>query len=610
MAATFIVLVTLMPAATYGVGGEIEREPFDDVPSDHESFDAFAALYVLGIFTGYGDGTMGPADPLSRQEYARVAAAAVDAGDLARKLAEERPDFQDSEHISDWAFGWVRAAVEMDLIDGYPDGEFKPHADISFSEAVTMLLRVTGYAEHVGDAANWPDAQLETASQIGLIDEIPHDMGEAISRSTMAQLVYSALQINPPDTATGRPDPDGSPMIEKYRTEGRVDESRLADRVLLLGAGSLEEVRGHELQMLKTPENDIGLIQMTEEEEADAPTGECDRGAVQYYEKEMTVDDGTGTAQVVQVNLSDPDLTVAAAMSHDRLGDAESFSDMVDRENALAAINANYFHSEGNLEPIGTVASDGEVHLMEGGQVNVGFTEDNDVFFNEKAPLVRGKLKDAGGEEIATWSAWMVNALHADENTMAIFTPHRGESVEIEAEGKAFIIRDGIIRDNVVTPGKVDIPADGMIIFCGAEITGESGEHIYDRFSIGRRVTLSYSFSGAPDEAARFWHESQEIITAGPRLLRSGRTDVAIHAASEEDRRGGSRRRSALGVSDDELFLVSVKSATYSELARVMKGLGAVDAISLDGGASSALYHDGEIKVTPGRELSTILLVR
>jgi exopolysaccharide biosynthesis protein len=40
-----------------------------------------------------------------------------------------------------------------------------------------------------------------------------------------------------------------------------------------------------------------------------------------------------------------------------------------------------------------------------------------------------------------------------------------------------------------------------------------------------------------------------------------------------------------------------------------MLQLGCTDAVNLDGGASAAMYYNGSILRTPGRELTSILLI-
>ncbi|MBQ7086882.1 MAG: phosphodiester glycosidase family protein, partial [Clostridia bacterium] len=60
---------------------------------------------------------------------------------------------------------------------------------------------------------------------------------------------------------------------------------------------------------------------------------------------------------------------------------------------------------------------------------------------------------------------------------------------------------------------------------------------------------------------------------------------------------------------EGKILIVSVKSATIQQMRELMLNLGCVDAFNLDGGASTAMYHNGNYIRTPGRELTTTLQI-
>ena len=47
--------------------------------------------------------------------------------------------FSDSSSISSWAYGWVVSAVNNQLMSGYPDNTFRPQANATRAEAVTVI---------------------------------------------------------------------------------------------------------------------------------------------------------------------------------------------------------------------------------------------------------------------------------------------------------------------------------------------------------------------------------------------------------------------------------------------------------------------------------------
>lgn len=64
----------------------------------------------------------------------------------------------------------------------------------------------------------------------------------------------------------------------------------------------------------------------------------------------------------------------------------------------------------------------------------------------------------------------------------------------------------------------------------------------------------------------------------------------------------GRAQRSFIGESSDSFLVMgTVNNVTLDELATISKELGILNAINLDGGASSALMFKGEIITTPTR---------
>jgi hypothetical protein len=108
------------------------------------------------------------------------------------------------------------------------------------------------------------------------------------------------------------------------------------------------------------------------------------------------------------------------------------------------------------------------------------------------------------------------------------------------------------------------------------------------------------------------WTGSIAGVRSGPQLISGGR--ISINARREGFRdRGlfGRRTRAAVGVtSHNKLLLVAVKRpVTFTELAKVMRALGATEAVNLDGGSSTALSYGSRILVRPGRRLTNLIVV-
>jgi hypothetical protein len=109
----------------------------------------------------------------------------------------------------------------------------------------------------------------------------------------------------------------------------------------------------------------------------------------------------------------------------------------------------------------------------------------------------------------------------------------------------------------------------------------------------------------------RDWDEYATVLGGGPRLLTSGRITLAPRAEGFRDRSLYARRpRTAVGVTrHGKLLLVSVRRPIYlRRLARVMRVLGARDAVSMDGGSSTAMFYRGRLVTRPSRRLANLIV--
>jgi len=70
--------------------------------------------------------------------------------------------------------------------------------------------------------------------------------------------------------------------------------------------------------------------------------------------------------------------------------------------------------------------------------------------------------------------------------------------------------------------------------------------------------------------------------------------------------------RTAIGfpANRQQLILITfLASLSLQQEAEIMKAIGCVEAMNLDGGASEALAHKGEILVPAGRNLTNVIVV-
>jgi hypothetical protein len=108
----------------------------DVVPDDRYEKDVARAV-AAGYISGFDDGTVRPDKHISRLEVAVILARIAK---LPQSEASEKLDgFTDRADIPAWSKGFAGAVVDKWLMDGYPDGSFKPQEDMTRAEAVFAL---------------------------------------------------------------------------------------------------------------------------------------------------------------------------------------------------------------------------------------------------------------------------------------------------------------------------------------------------------------------------------------------------------------------------------------------------------------------------------------
>ena len=115
---------------------------------------AVSTLSSMGIVKGHNDGTFVPNAPITRAEFAAIAARFDD------KNTDTSSKFTDI--ASHWAKNEIGIAANKGWINGYPDGTFRPNQYITRAEAMTLVNRVLNrLPENSSDLLDsmikWPD---------------------------------------------------------------------------------------------------------------------------------------------------------------------------------------------------------------------------------------------------------------------------------------------------------------------------------------------------------------------------------------------------------------------------------------------------------------------
>lgn len=102
---------------------------------DHWAKDYISVAAGNRIILGYGENLFGPDDLITREQMAVMIIKT-----MKIDLSSKDTLFADSNQVSEWAEEYVSTAVNLEVIVGYPDKTFKPQANATRAEAVTVIM--------------------------------------------------------------------------------------------------------------------------------------------------------------------------------------------------------------------------------------------------------------------------------------------------------------------------------------------------------------------------------------------------------------------------------------------------------------------------------------
>jgi hypothetical protein len=256
----------------------------------------------------------------------------------------------------------------------------------------------------------------------------------------------------------------------------------------------------------------------------------------------------------------------------------------------VAAINAGYFNRNNQL-PLGALKRDGK--WLSSPILNRGA-----IGWNERGQIRIARLQMAETINTSKGERLPILTLNSGyvQSGIGRYTNAWGKTYSpIQANELIAIVRQDkvtqIVPGNAVGSINVPIPADGYLLALRGqpELSGS--------IPIGTIVTLQRQLT--PPDLDSYPH----IVAAGPWLVQS--SNIVLDAKSENFGAAFSKEsaaRSAIATTaTGNIILVAVhdraggKSPTLAEMAQLVRQLGAVDALNLDGGSSTSLYLGGQL---------------
>ena len=324
----------------------------------------------------------------------------------------------------------------------------------------------------------------------------------------------------------------------------------------------------------------------------------------------------------MKVDPQEPGVKVSPAMAaHGK----EAVHQLASRHGAIAAVNGIYFAPDGS--PLGMVMIDGELisppylnRTAVGIRADGTFLIDNVTITGHAQRVIQeqseGALENAQtleADQDLSGTLWEIDGANrrrlADE--LIVYTSENGMSTGTNNYGWEIIVNGGEVVG--WAQGNAVIPPAGYVL----SGHGKAAQWLRN-LEVGDYIDAEWRL--VPD-----WLQ-QDIVHAvggGPRLLRAGQLDITAEMERfQADITQGRAPRTALGITAaGELLLVAVNGRqnnisigmTLTELAGLLRDLGAIDAMNLDGGGSSTMVVRDVVLNAPSdglpRPVSNALLV-
>jgi len=311
--------------------------------------------------------------------------------------------------------------------------------------------------------------------------------------------------------------------------------------------------------------------------------------AVTYEHNRLMTTNGMLDVHILYIDLADPHTYINPLTSHRGLGRRETTLNLARNNDALAAINADFFGLAGSYSVhFGPLAQDGTL-LAANAHTNHTYNQYATLFvdmfgvpfFNYIRTDIRFYNNGVQNIDLNAYNT----VGHTLEWPMVIDRLAMNDTSELDARFPGLV--KVVVENNVITsvswPGfTVDVPENGYVVILPARFAYRS--HL---FRVGDSARLEISNTLNID-----FSRMQTAIGGGGLLLQFGQvvSDQGMVPA-------GRQPRSAVGISANGqrliLMVVDGRShsvgVTHSEFAEFMRNAGAFNAMHFDGGGSSTM---------------------
>ena len=313
---------------------------------------------------------------------------------------------------------------------------------------------------------------------------------------------------------------------------------------------------------------------------------------VQYRRFSRRLASGPVRINLLEIDPKAPGVEIMPVLATGRMGAKTNVADMVSRHQAVAGINGSFFKPDVGI-PLGILMINQE--LISGpifDRVALGITKDNNLVMDRVH--LAGEVILPSGRRLPLHN---VNQPRTNAAHTVLYSSRWGtRAPRVPSNGIQVLLRNNRVAA-VSTEQPLSIPVDGMVL------SGAYSPEMAELASLPANRAVQVNVYTLPD-----WSGMKHAIGGGPWLVRNGQLYIDLKSQHFSAQGLGHREpRSAVGITQSgKMLLVAVDGRqansvgmTLTELAQLMRDLGATQAMNLDGGSSTQMAVHGKIVNVP-----------
>ncbi len=284
-------------------------------------------------------------------------------------------------------------------------------------------------------------------------------------------------------------------------------------------------------------------------------------------------------------------------------------------KNVVAAVNGlffNSYYSDSNITfpdncplILTNLVQNGEV-LAGGGEHNaLILTQDGKAIIDRVDITPQAYVNGNGPANI-----WTVNGKNENSEAIIKITDEMTLPYTVGSGATAYLIQNGMVSTTYSEGQSVTLQSgQALLVFNAGSRSSHSAWGMVP--SVGSSVEFkpSISYSGGSLSGS-----GVDIVGGGRMLIHNGQNvngNSSYNASLDADPKQNATsvlQRSFVATMSDGSVVLGTGTASFAQIASYLQSIGATNAMSLDGGASSMLYENGSFVTSAGRELASVLV--